>query len=93
MRGRLVMSFETSADDFDNDTSGDGVELDEVDLDAQEPAGIIEDEANINVDVKTKEKGNEHALEVRRAIEDHLERTRLQKELDYLFDDQFVDED
>ena len=33
------------------------------------------------------------SLQARRAIEEHLEKRRLRKELDYLFDDHFVDED
>lgn len=36
---------------------------------------------------------NRYSLEVRRAIEDHLEHTRLQKEFDYLFDDEFVNDE
>jgi hypothetical protein len=32
-----------------------------------------------------------HSLEVRRAIEDFAEQTRLKKELDYLFDEEFLE--
>lgn len=36
---------------------------------------------------------NRYSLEVRRAIEDHLEETRLRKEFDYMFDDDFGEEE
>jgi hypothetical protein len=32
---------------------------------------------------------NKFSLEVRRAIEDHLEELRLRREVDYLYDDEF----
>lgn len=37
--------------------------------------------------------GSRFSLKARRAIEDHLEQRKLQKENDYLFDDDFADED
>lgn len=32
---------------------------------------------------------NKYSLDVRRAIEDHLEESRLRKEFDYLYNDEF----
>ena len=40
-----------------------------------------------------KSKTSRHSLEVRRAIEDHLERLRLQEEVDYLYDEDFGTEE
>jgi len=81
-----------SNDEMENDAISEGVELDDAAIDAQEPAGIVEDDSSLNANLKVKEKGHEHSLEVRRAIEDHLDRTKLQRELDYLFDEKFTDE-
>lgn len=52
-----------------------------------------DDELDIPNEHPESVKKNEHPLEVRRTIEDHLERTRLQKELDYLYDDDLSDFD
>jgi len=41
---------------------------------------------------KAKNQGGRFSLKARRAIEDHLEQRRLQKETDYLFDDHFAEE-
>jgi len=87
------MSYEKSGDEIEDDVAAEGVELDDATIDAQEPAGIVEDAQSLNVNLKAKDKGNEHLLEVRRAIEDHLDRTKLQKDLDYLFDEKFADQD
>ena len=86
------MSYEKSNDEMENDAGSEGLELDDAAIDAQDAAGIVEDDASLNTNLKSKDKGNEHSLEVRRAIEDHLDRTKLQKDLDYLFDEKFADE-
>ena len=42
---------------------------------------------------KIQQNVSRFSLQSRRAIEDHLEKRRLRRELDYLFDDQFVNDD
>lgn len=83
------MPYESNVDDFEKDESS--VKLNDAELDAQAPAGIVDDDNAVSAD--SKNNNDEHSLEVRRAIEDHLERNRLQKELDYLFDEHFTDEE
>jgi len=54
----------------------------------------VENEDFENSDTTVSGKSSsEHALEIRRAIEDRLERNRLQKEYNYLFDDNLKVED
>ena len=50
---------------------------------------VYDEELNHNENAKT----DRHRMEVRRAIEARLELQRLQKELDYLFDEDFPNED
>ncbi len=85
------MTYEAASDDYDSQS--ENIELDDATIDAQEPAGIVEDDESLNSNLKSKSKSSEHSLEVRRAIEDHLERTRLQKDLDYLFDEKFSEDE
>jgi hypothetical protein len=47
-----------------------------------------------NVGPKGKERQSDHeSLKARRALEEHLENKRLRKELDYLYDDDFIEGD
>lgn len=71
-------------EEFDTATDTDLVEVEE---------GSFDDEEE---ELTTKEKGKAadlHSLEVRRAIEEHAEKMKLRKELDYLFDDEFGNEE
>ena len=53
---------------------------------------VLGEEEELNVKEKARP-SDQHTLEVRRAIEDHVERIRLRKELDHLFDEHFVEEE
>ena len=47
-----------------------------------------------NVGSKGKGRQSDHeSLKARRALEEHLENKRLRKELDYLYDDDFIEGD
>ena len=81
------MSYQDESGDFEESASADY--LDELD----EEEAVSEEDSEVHRGIKGKDKSSEHALEVRRAIEDHLERTRLQKDLDYLFDDEFTEDE
>ncbi len=83
------MSYEDDNGDFES--SADSVYLDDASLDEEE--NITEDDSDVQRGLKIKDKNPEHALEVRRAIEDHIERSRLQKDLDYLFDEHFTEDE
>jgi hypothetical protein len=78
---------ESSANDESNVDSSEDIDVNDDEI---ESSGSSEDEEAQASDEKN---GNHHALEVRRAIEDHLERSRLQKEFDYLFDDKFTEQE
>lgn len=81
------MSYEDESN-FDDSASADY--LDDAALDDEE---VIPEENDVHRSMKAKDRPPEHSLEVRRAIEDHLERTRLQKDLDYLFDEEFTEDE
>lgn len=51
-----------------------------------EDEGLVEE---LEFKKKGQQPANRFSLKARRAIEDHIERRRLRKELDYLFDDEF----
>lgn len=72
----------TSSDDIVNDDSGEISEDNE-----------IEELEEIEKKGKKPSQADQHTQEVRRAIEDRLEQTKMRKEFDYLFDDDFADED
>lgn len=80
------MSYEDESGDFEDSGSADY--LDDAALDEE---GSSDDDTEVHRSMKGKDKSSEHALEVRRAIEDHAERSRLQKELDYLYDEEFTE--
>ncbi len=79
------MEYEDSSENLDDEYSRNVSADDDVD-DEETDLEEIDDES----EASDKSRPN---LEVRRAIEDHLERTRLRKELDYLFDDEFGRDD
>lgn len=81
------MSYEDESN-FEDSASADY--LDDAALDDEE---VISEDNDVHRSMKGKDKPAEHSLEVRRAIEDHLERSRLQKDLDYLFDDEFTEDE
>lgn len=75
---------ESSEDEIERDVARD-------DLDITDDNEL--EDIHIKIDsLKEKGRSNSDSLKVRRAIEDHLEKIRQRKELDYLFDDDFVDE-
>ena len=57
---------------------------------AEEDAPVEDIEALTSPRSKNRQP-DRHVLEVRRAIEDHMEKLKLRKELDYLFDDEADD--
>ncbi len=69
--------------------------LDDKELDFEE--GFSDDPALNELEQFTKkakaQSGSRFSLKARRAIEDHLEHRRLQKEMDYLFGDDFASEE
>lgn len=81
----------------DIDTDDDLKSLESISLD-DGPSGYEEDEYEI-IDVesppsKGKSRQSEHeSLKSRRALEELLENKRLRKELDYLYDDGFIEGD
>lgn len=79
------MEYDDSSENIDDEYSRK-VSTDDVDDEGTDLEEIEEEDA----EASDKSRPN---LEVRRAIEDHLERTRLRKELDYLFDDEFGRDD
>jgi hypothetical protein len=76
----------TSGDD--NDDNPGSVDFSELDLDDEggEPGGNEEE-----LWMKKDKSQTKFSLQSRRAIEDHIEQRRLHKELDYLFDDDFIE--
>jgi len=60
-------------------------------LDFQQDELEFDDQA-LEIDQMTKKAKMSFSLKARRAIEDHIERRRLRKELDYLFDDGFAED-
>lgn len=89
---------ETSKELAEESDSNDELPLDLVfqqDSDFDEESSLNESEIEQlakfeHLNKKTKTQTNTRfSLKARRAIEDHLERRRLRKELDYLFDDNF----
>src|ERR1700733_14334374 len=69
--------------DFDEESAANVTALPEEHV----PAEIIDPRK-----AKAQAAKERFSLKARRAIEDHLEQRRLRKELDYLFDDDFVGE-
>lgn len=69
--------------------------LDDKELDFEE--GFSEDPSLNELDQIAKkaktQTGSRFSLKARRAIEDHLETRRMQKEMDYLFGDNFASEE
>jgi len=78
-----------SQEDIDNDMDK-AVDPEEVSQSIPDDTDNEDDNDNIEAKAKDSEK---HIHEVRRAIEDHIDRNRLQKEIDYLFDDDFEEKD
>ena len=81
--------------DFENTSE----ELEEESL--ARPAAELDDELTVTegaseteeievIEEKDTQEESRHSLEVRRAIEDFAEQTRLKKELDYLYDEEFL---
>lgn len=81
------MSFEDTTEELESEEVGVGhpVDLNDDIAGAGDSEEVIEE-----IVQEEQEKPSQHYLEVRRAIEDHWERTRLRKELDYLYDDDFA---
>jgi hypothetical protein len=79
----------TKTSEDDNNDNPDSVDFSDLDLDDEggELTGNDEDLWNMKKD-KNQTK---FSLQSRRAIEDHIEQRRLHKELDYLFDDDFIE--
>lgn len=79
-------------DHGDNLKSLENISIDDV-------AGNYEEEDYEGIDVEnagSKGKGRQsdhESLKARRALEEHLENKRLRKELDYLYDDDFIEGD
>lgn len=87
------MEFQESGAELDADRERDeDVDIkDAIELDDSLDVESLE-ETTENLKEKDKQLGR-HTLEVRRAIEEHLERKRLLQEVDYLFDDHFVEDE
>lgn len=82
------MDFEDSSEEIEDESMGrtpEGLDSEA----SEEELGDIEEDLG---DIEKDRHSSRHSLEVRRAIEDHLERTRLRKELDYLYDDDFAND-
>ncbi len=93
------MEYEDSGKDLEED-----IDLSSPDVNLEESLTVYENEyvedsdgvdnallKDIDSKAKTKQL-SQHALEVRRAIEDYLENKRLRRELDYLYDELGDDE-
>ena len=81
----------------DVDPSGDLESLDNLGID-DTPSHYGDDEYEIvdieNIEGKGKGRHPDHeSLKARRALEDRLASKQLRKELDYLYDDDFMEED
>lgn len=91
------MEYKDSPEEMASDTdSSDDLPLDlDKELDFQEEPGFAEDPSLGDFEQLSKkgknQANNRFSLKARRAIEDHLERRKLRKELDYLFDDDFAE--
>ncbi|MGE3921013.1 MAG: PA3496 family putative envelope integrity protein [Gammaproteobacteria bacterium] len=78
---------------IDYEDSDGEIERDGLDPEA-DSTSEIEEEIEEIVDLsELKNKKDRHSLEVRRAIEEHLEKIRLRREIDYLFDDDFFNDE
>ncbi len=80
----LDMTADLSMADPDEELSfQDGEDSDFVSEDDEPQSPVL-------LETKSKAQPKTFSLQARRAIEDHIERRRLRKELDYLFDDEFA---
>lgn len=93
--GVWAMAYEEDNKDLDEDVGIDAdVDIEEG-LTFPEEEGELEEAIPDDLEQPRKSKArqsNFHTLSARRAIEDHFEREKLRKELDYLFDDGFGEE-
>lgn len=81
-------NYEDPKEESDEVDLSTDLTIEDKDLDFEEgfnEASILE-----HLSKKGKNQGSRFSLKARRAIEDHLEQRRLQKEMDYLFDDDFA---
>lgn len=70
------------------DDSSDKIEKDNtIDFD-DDPADVTDSDEEYELEQAHKMQ-NKYSLEVRRAIEDHLEEAKLRKKFDYFYDDEF----
>lgn len=93
------MAYKETEGSADDTEPTDDLASDLGELDFQEDVEFTEGEESViaehDMAKKAAAKGQatkSFSLKARRAIEDHLERRRLRKELDYLFDDGFAEE-
>lgn len=79
----------------DVDHSGDLKSIENIEDDIVQSYGDEEDYENVdvdNVDGKSKGRSTEHeSLKARRALEERLASKKLRKELDYLYDNEFIE--
>lgn len=61
------------------------------DLDLSEEGAELDADKELDAKVKARQ-SSRRSLEVRRAIEEHMEAKKLREELDYLFDEHFIDD-
>lgn len=98
LRPMTMQYEEPNKEELEDIDSGDdlksleGISIDDV------PSAYEEDEYEIidveNTTSKGKGRQSDHeSLKARRALEEHLENKRLRKELDYLYDDDFIEGD
>jgi hypothetical protein len=89
---------EPNKEELEDIDSGDDLKsLENISID-DVASGYEEDEYGVidveNVGSKVKVRQSDHeSLKARRALEEHLENKRLRKELDYLYDDSFIEGD
>lgn len=78
-------------DSGDELKSLDAIEIDDVTAAYEEEDYVVHSEFE---ETKEKSRTSEHeSLKARRALEEHLENKRLRKELDYLYDETFIEGD
>ena len=78
-------------DSGDDLKSLENISIDDVTSNFEEDYEGIDEE---NAGSKGKGRPSDHeSLKARRALEEHLENKRLRKELDYLYDDDFIEGD
>jgi hypothetical protein len=82
------MDFESTSEELEEDNlARPAAEIEEELVSPEGPSELEELEEIGEKDTQD----SRHSLEVRRAIEDFAEQTRLKKELDYLFDEEFLE--